>query len=225
MHSFKKLGNLALDIFFPPICLNCKNYLEDSERPNLICDACFKSIEINKIVFRPQGNFILAAAASYENPALRNLIHYFKYEGFLQAQKPLGEILISYINNLDIDFKNYLIIPVPLYPSKLRKRGFNQSETLGRIISNHFQLSFESNIMERVENTKPQIEMKNHDERKRNLKGAFTVRRENNSKIEKHQIILIDDVYTSGATMNEAVKTLQKAGAGQVIALTVARAG
>ena len=221
MITLLKSWEFILDIFFPPICLSCKKYLEEKEKPDLICGNCFQSIKIYKNLFRPSSQLILAAATSYGNSATKELIHCLKYKGFLKAQKPLGEILIKYLENLNLDLKNYLIIPVPLYYSRLRKRGFNQAEILAEIVSKHFGWQLETRVFKRIRETKPQIEMKDYKDREANIKNCFDVT--NKNAIKNKNIILVDDVYTSGATMKEAIKILKRGGAANIIALTVAK--
>ena len=221
MITLLKSWEFILDIFFPPICLNCKKYLEEKEKPDLICGNCFQSIKIYKNLFRPSSQLILAAATSYGNSATKELIHCLKYKGFLKAQKPLGEILIKYLSNLDLRLENCIVVPVSLYPSRRRKRGFNQAEILADIISKHFGWQLETRVFKRIRETKPQIEMKDYKDREANIKNCFDVT--NKNAIKNKNIILVDDVYTSGATMKEAIKILKRGGAANIIALTVAK--
>ncbi len=223
MVALKKTWEFTLDILFPPICLNCKKYLEKEEKPNLICNSCLDGIDIYKTPFRPRPDLLLGAATSYENPAVRELIHYFKYEAFLQARKPLGEILIKYLSGLDMHLQNFVVVPVPLHPSRRHKRGFNQSEILAEIIAKYFGLQLETSILKRIKETKPQIEMRDYDARKKNIKGSFEIMANKASLIKDAAILLVDDVYTSGATISEAVKTLKRGGAKEIITVVVAK--
>jgi len=222
MMIFKKIWEFALDIFFPPICLSCKKYLEEKEKPNLVCENCLKGIQIYKNLFRSSPNFILAAATSYENKSVRELIHYFKYESWLRAGEPLGNILITYLTNLNLDLKDFTVVPIPLHKSRLRKRGFNQSEILAKTVSGKFNLPLELNALKRKRDNKPQIGMKNYKDRAINIENCFEVIDKN--ALKNKNIILVDDVYTSGATVKETVKSLKKAGVNKVIALVVAKA-
>lgn len=225
MNHLRKIWEFALDIFFPPICLNCRKYLEKEEKTNLICNSCHKSIEINKILFRSSPDFLLAAASSYENEALKNLIHYFKYERFLAAEKPLREILIEYLGKVFAgwDLTDFIIIPIPLHPKRLHSRGFNQSEILANIISKHFDIPLKTGILKRVKNTKPQIETKNHKEREENLKGSFEISADYKDMLKNKNIILVDDVYTSGATMNAAIRIIRRENKNRIIGIVVAK--
>src|SRR3990167_2391241 len=124
MTTLRKSWELVLDIFFPPICLNCKKYLEDNEKDNLVCASCLAGIGIYNNLFYPSPGTTLAAASSYSDPTVRELTHYLKYKGFLKAAKPLGETLIKYMNRLNFNPQDFIIIPIPLHKSRYRKRGF-----------------------------------------------------------------------------------------------------
>ncbi|MFZ1980630.1 MAG: ComF family protein, partial [Smithella sp.] len=159
------------------------------------------------------------AIFSYESFIL-NAIHQFKYKRDLS----IGEMLASFMADFsfpDIDFTDYsLIIPVPLHIKRLRKRGFNQSLVLARAVEHKRQIPVNFSVLKRHKFTLTQTGS-NRDERKENIKGAFEVT--DKKKIDGKNIILIDDVYTTGATINECAKTLIKAGAQKVAVLTLAR--
>ena len=121
----------------------------------------------------------------------------------------------------DFDFTDYsLIIPVPLHIKKLRERGFNQSLILADAIGKKWQIPVNFSLLKRHKFTLTQTGL-NKKEREQNIKGAFEV--SDKEKIAGRNIILIDDVYTTGATINECAKILIKAGAQKVAVLTLAR--
>jgi len=225
MRWLLKVWNVVLDVFFPPLCLCCRHYLENGEKMNLLCERCFVNIDIYHIPFRISPDFMLAAAGSYENKALRALIHYFKYENFLAADKPLGEIMIKHLELARIVPPNALVIPVPLHRKRLRERGFNQSELIGAGIARHFSLTLRTDLLERIRNTAPQMEIEDYDKRRKNVRKSFEVPAERASILIGGTVLLVDDVYTSGATMQEAARTLRRAGAAKVIGVVLAKAG
>lgn len=120
------------------------------------------------------------------------------------------------------NFNNPILIPIPLYKKRLKKRGYNQAELLAREITkrsdNVFALA--TNVLHKIRETKSQVEIRDKKERLKNLRGAFAVK--NPETIHGRNIILIDDVTTTGTTLNEAKKVLEKAGARKVIGVTVA---
>jgi len=220
--TLRRSWELILDVFFPPICLNCKKYLEDNERDKLVCASCLAGIEIYSNLFYPSSGVTLAAASSYSDPALRELIHCLKYKGFLKAGETLGEIFIKYLDRLNFNARDFIIVPVPLYRTRYRKRGFNQAELLAEAVGKHFNRPVLTGALKRTRETKPQIELPDEKARHKNVKDCFEI---NNSKlIDGGSILLVDDVYTSGATASEAAKILRKAGAKQVVVLVVAKA-
>ncbi len=174
----------------------------------------------------------MAAATNYDSEVIRNLIHFFKYQKWSKLQNLLGEILIQYIENCELParqslgagggIENFVAIPIPLSKDRLRERGFNQSGLLAKAVADHYQLDLINNVLKRTKETKSQSGLKDWEERKENVKNCFAL--ENPELIKGKNIILVDDVYTSGATMDEAAKILRANGARKIIALVVAKA-
>ena len=131
--------------------------------------------------------------------------------------KPLGRLMISALpQGVDTD----VIIPVPLHPTRLRAREFNQSLLLADQLSRHLARPVSATNLVRTAATDPQTTL-SRQERLRNLRNAFEIRRP--SDLSGKRILLIDDVFTTGATLNECARSLRNAGAGPVFALTLAR--
>lgn len=249
---FVAIKNTALDILFPPICFGCKNHLEN--RDKFICDACLGSIKINNTLFCPMCQarlpenkricnhglekneefpYLLAAAANYDNKIIQDVIHSYKYTYFDKLSSALGAILTDYLNsvirNSKFEIKNFSVTYIPLHFFRERERGFNQSKLLAQIISKNFNLEL-IDALRRIKNNPPQAKIaknnlqqsKNYENRKKNISSAFQIT--DSEIISGKNIILIDDVYTSGATMSEAAKVLKQHGAGKIIALVIAKA-
>ncbi|MEK7193903.1 MAG: ComF family protein [Patescibacteria group bacterium] len=232
-----KAKNVLLDVLFPPLCLNCRENLDD--RNNLICQNCLGLIQFNNTLFCPvcrarlaenkkichfDSQYLLAAAGNYDDTVLQNLIHYFKYRSFQNLAPILGEILVKYLNLLNLKSlnpKSFIIIPVPLHSKRQRERGFNQAKLLAEIIAKKLNLET-SEALERIKPTKPQVKLKDTEERRKNVADCFTIK--NPELIRDKNIILVDDVFTSGATMDEAVKIIKKNGAKRIITLVLAKA-
>ena len=131
--------------------------------------------------------------------------------------KPLGRLMISALpQGVDAD----MIIPVPLHPTRLRAREFNQSLLLADQLSRHLARPVSATNLVRIAATDPQTTL-SRQERLRNLRNAFEIRRP--PDLSGKRILLVDDVFTTGATLNECAKSLRNAGAGPVFALTLAR--
>jgi len=177
------------------------------------CSACQDS--------RPL--FAKATAYGAYRGELRELIHLLKYEGVLPARHVLGRMLAEAIAKLNIWEGPVLVVPVPLYSSKKRQRGFNQSELIARTaLKNVDTLNFQllTDVLVRERDTVSQIGL-TRPQRAENIRGAFRVAHP--SRLAGHKILLVDDVLTTGTTASECARVLRKAGAESVWVATVGR--
>jgi len=174
---------------------------------------------------RLEPPYIKATAyGSYES-GLRELIHLLKYNQVRPAANVLGRMLAEAMEDLQPLFagSEVLVVPVPLHSGKLRQRGFNQSELIARAAlklkpSARFQLSAGS--LERRRETKSQIGLSRH-QRRENMRGAFAVAKPD--EVNGRDILVVDDVFTTGTTVSECARVLRRAGASKVYVATVAR--
>ena len=229
------------DAFFPRICLACSRILP-SDRPEFFCADCFGQITflhgslcpVCGITFpdSPAGNhlcgscmehtrwFDFARAAVAYDGIILNAIHRFKYGRDLTAGAALASLLADF-DFSGIDFSAFdAMIPVPLHIKRLRERRFNQSLVLARSLGKKQGVAVDFSLLKRRRFTLTQTGL-NKSERDKNISGAFSVNRPDN--IRGRSFLLVDDVYTTGATINECAKTLVLAGAKRVAVLTVAR--
>jgi len=169
---------------------------------------------------KPQ--FGINSAAVYDG-VVREAIHRFKFEGRKRLAGPLGHLLVKYISELpNIDMREmHYIVPVPLHAKRFRKRGFNQAELLSNILSKYYSIPVFP-ILKRTIDTKPQFSLP-IEHRGNNVRGAFQAGVER-GKIEGKNLILFDDIYTTGATINECAGVLRKAGARKVEVVVLSRA-
>jgi ComF family protein len=166
----------------------------------------------------------------YANPAVRELIHALKYGGLRAAAEPLVSVLAEYLSASLKNHPNFagnsIIIPIPLHPGKERERGFNQAliiaEGLKDRMENFQETPLVSGCLFKKESTGSQTEQKDCAAREENVRGSFGLR--DMELISGRNVFLIDDVFTSGATMREAARILKSAGAKKIVAVTVARA-
>jgi ComF family protein len=171
------------------------------------------------------------AYGSYEG-GLRELIHLLKYSGIRPAANVLGRMLAEAITGLEpsldeaglFDEGSIVVVPVPLHKAKSRQRGFNQAELIARTALKFYparqRLQLAPDLLLRSRETSSQIGLTSH-QRRANLRGAFAVGRR--SEITGREVILVDDVYTTGATATECARVLRRAGARKVWVATVAR--
>ena len=194
------------------------------------CAGCGTTSALNNCGFCPACT---RNVVEVENPAGTDVLHIFRYEGPVKeaicrfkysGKKYYGRrfalVASDFIRENNIkDFD--AVVPVPLHWKKEFKRGFNQSAIVASVLAGLLKKKYLPGILLKRKNTSSQTEL-NVEERRKNVKGAFRARRAN--LIKGRKFLLVDDVYTSGATVREAKKTLLAAGAQKVIILTLAKA-
>ncbi len=113
--------------------------------------------------------------------------------------------------------------PIPLHKMRMHQRGFNQAEILGKLVADRLQIPIYTDILLRTRETKPQVEMKNKDDRLKNMHGVFALNVKGKIDVRNKNVLLFDDVFTTGATMRAAAGVLKHSGAKRVWAVTMAR--
>jgi competence protein ComFC len=219
---------LIKDILFPPFCISCRGYLLPEEKNDFLCNRCLGTIIVKRCPVVRNGRERIYAACDYRSDPVRELIKIFKYEGLVQAAGPLSDFMIRHIvdSGLLKEIENVpklIIIPIPLHYSRKLKRGYNQAEELALIIGRKLGIPVRTNAIKRRFPTQPQSRINDMDLRRINMDDAFVPLYDFPDLIG-WTVILIDDVYTTGATAKEAIKALYKSGAKEVIVLTAAEA-
>jgi competence protein ComFC len=202
----KKVINSFLNLLFPIKCLGC------GKENEILCPECLRRIDYPTLL---KSNNILAAT-DYNDELAKRAIWLLKYRGLKQIAEPLAELIKQRILE-KIKIKNPVFIPIPLSSKRLRERGFNQSELIAKYLSDNVI----TNVLYKSRETISQVLVRDRKKRLDNLKGSFAVK--NTELIKDKNIILIDDVSTTGATISEAKKVLRDAGAKNIMALVVAR--
>jgi len=246
LKPLSRLKAFILDLLFPLECLGC------GREKAWLCPACFRRLKFGheKIIDREKNNNLKAPALNkifiagdYDDALLADLIKKFKYHFLTALGKPLADFLTIYwsgqltLLNLDnlpaadeamfpsrsrIIPDNVLIIPIPLSKKRRRWRGFNQAEILARGFAAHFGYEL-SDRLKRIKHRPAQASL-NERERLKNISGVFAY--DNSSPaadISGRTIILVDDVVTTGATLNEAALALRAQGATKVYGLVLAK--
>ncbi|KKU86511.1 MAG: hypothetical protein A2667_03465 [Candidatus Wildermuthbacteria bacterium RIFCSPHIGHO2_01_FULL_47_27] len=237
MRQLETVTNLALDIAFPPACANC------AEAGKWLCEDCFSLVEIFENQYCPfcvspkivSGGGTcdkcrktkklngLFCATTYKNTIARGLIRRLKYPPALAAcfAPVLSSFIITHFQLLNKkDFASYLWIAVPLHKKKLKRRGFNQAALIAKELARRLGGDFAENMLTKIRFTPSQVEL-NREEREQNIAGAFECA--NPEKVKERDILLVDDVFTTGATLEECAKVLRRAGAKMVWGVVIAR--
>lgn len=232
LRNIKALGQATIDLVFPITCLICGKdgvFLCETcvpklpKEPKQICLVCSLPSAFGKThpncVTRNTADGIISALP-YKNPQIKQLIEVFKYKFVSDLAHILAGLVVDEIHNQNLTeyFSDFAIIPVPLHQRRFNWRGFNQAQLLAEIISAKLSIPLRNEIVIRKKFTKPQVDL-SAEERKKNIDGAF----ECSVPIYGQKFLVVDDVITSGSTINELAKLLKKAKAAEVWGLTVAR--
>lgn len=192
-----------------PYCLICGQPFTSRRGENRICQKCFD---------RPPA-YTAARYVGAHWGGLAEAVVKLKYFNGLDLTDCLSALLDDALDKSDLPSSYDLIIPIPLHQKRLRDRGYNQAFQLCRRLAHRG--SVRSDLLRRIAPTKPQVGL-SAAQRAANVKGAFSVT--DNGRIDGQNILLIDDVHTSGATLGECAGCLKKAGAGGIWAMTLTRA-
>jgi len=221
-----RIFNFFLNLIFPQECLFCH---KEMDRSYPLCRDCEKQIPLfSSWIVPPSTKYLsaLGTASSYKNAILRATIHCFKYRKIISLQYPLAGLLIKFIENnnylLSFQQKDIYVIPIPLSKKKQRQRGFNQVDLIAQIISKHFHWNYIPDALQRIKDNPPQAQIEDTQRRKENVKGIFQMNPLKQNLTEKI-VIIVDDVYTSGATMEEAARILKKTRVKKIIGLVLAQ--
>jgi competence protein ComFC len=165
-------------------------------------------------------HFTTAVAAYRSRGVVRNLVHRFKYDGHLYLRRALAELLLHGLADDRLHAEPIdALVPVPLHPVRRRTRGFNQAEVLARALTSRCGIPT-ADLLRRIRATTTQTRL-DREERMENLRGAFQLR--HTAGVKGKRLLLIDDVLTTGSTLDECARVLCEAGAESVLALVVAR--
>lgn len=243
---FSKTKKEILDILFPISCVSCR------KTDTWLCEECFLKIEIKKIqvcpfcekVFKNQGrtcpkceeSFLrkktpppldgLICASSYKNKLISRLIHLFKYNFISDLGDILGKIAAIGLLENNSPLPDF-IVPVPLHRRRLRWRGFNQADILANFLGQNLapglSVTVKNDIIFRQKYTRAQMKIGDYKERKINISEAFSIREGSSEIIKGNNILLVDDIATTGATLFEIGRILKQNGAKKVFGAVIAR--
>jgi len=229
-----KWYDFIFNLILPKHCLNCK------KEGDWICSSCYSLLNFEKQYClsckkeNKNGYFCnqcknkyfldgVLIAGDYNNKILAQLIKQLKYYHAEDISKILAQFLkdfiIHYQKKNNFQLENFIFMPVPLHIKRENFRGFNQSQKILQEFSKFFKITINTKDLIKIKNTKAQAKL-NEKERKENIKGSFDWK---GLDLNEKNIILIDDVVTTGSTLNECAQVLKNNGAEKILGLVIAK--
>lgn len=211
--------NKIIELIYPNVCGFCNKIISKE----YTCKSCKEKLqyiyESEKQQVSVNDNFdVLICAYKYKSIVRNKILEYkFKNKKYLyrSLSERLHKLLLRYENEIDY------IIPVPIHIKRYFKRGYNQSELVARFLSQNLKKRMLKSVIVKIKNTRPQS-LLTASKRKKNVCGAYKIK--NSKLINGKTILLVDDIYTTGATVNECAKVLKENGVKKIIVATIAKA-
>lgn len=225
-------GELLLNICALPVCDGCLRSIAAFDGPQ--CRICGERLlgqipagaePLCGLCRRARPTYERAFAIGPYDGALRDLIHLLKYQRITPAARPLGQALVASLHAAMAEASEQaVLVPIPLYQGKRRQRSFNQAEEIaqGAVKAAGAKIRIAPELLERVRETVSQTGLTRH-QRRQNVRGAFAVPRRFVGAVKGRNIILLDDVFTTGTTAEECARVMRRAGAAKVWVVTAAR--
>ena len=232
----RKLYNLGLNLLFPINCLGCgkEGFLICPDclvkiplYDKFICPACQRPSLYGKSCPTCRSHLKgIVIALDYHEPIIKKTIQSFKYQPYIFGlAQYFAHLIIKCLKQSPYHFNyfrenNFILIPIPLAKRKLAERGFNQTELIAEVIAKELDWPLETKILFKIKETLSQTNF-SKEERKNNVKNTFLVK--DTTWIKNKNILLVDDIFTTGATLEEAAKILRQAGAKEVWGIVLAK--
>jgi ComF family protein len=234
-NSVRFLFKSLADFIYPPICYGCDAEVEEG----LVCEGCRLALFTHELAVCPkchrpctrtaetcgqcQMQFSLSRvrALGLYVPPFDKLVHAFKYSGKTKVGELLGQALAALVQQDEVLSSADVVCPVPLHPARLRERGFNQSLLLAAAVSMNTRIPLVEGLL-RTRYTPTQTTKASPEKRLKNVRGAFQIRPD--AGIAGKTVLLVDDVMTTGATLDQAAQAMLKGGAASVLGAVVAAA-
>jgi len=215
---WKTFGRAAKELFFPKRCFFCQKYGAS------LCSDCRELMDVSPVHrYDCSKKYLddIYSACVYENKFAQKLIHGLKYKPFAKELAiPAAEIIAGHFSLCGKNTNGCILTAVPLFKKNLRRRGFNQAQEIAKNMAKIWQIPMVDNCLIKIRETENQAKL-TQSQRMGNLRGAFAVADKN--IFRQKNIFLIDDVVTTGATMEECAKVLRRSGAAEVIGICFAR--
>ena len=226
---FRSFSESIVDFIYPKICIISGKRLTEGNSNSFIEDNLLMNIEkANPEEFREfkaalNAEFFFSSYIFRHDNEIQTMIHHLKYKGFTCIGEFLGEKAGNEIINRNKDILNnyHILLPVPLFSSKMRERGYNQSYHICKGLNRIFNLELTVKNILRTRNTKSQTGL-SYEERVKNVRDAFTLEEESIPSLMNKGVIIVDDVLTTGSTIKEIVRTIKRSTNAKVGVVTLA---
>lgn len=215
------LKNSLLDLLFPPVCIHCG--IRITKQTDYLCEECLEKIEYLIPVFTKVEGLsydYLISIAKYRE-VIVSLIHNLKFYNLSSISDFIAELIYKQIKKLKLILDLNIITAVPLHSVRKRERGYNQAALIARKLASLLNCEYNGNIIERVNYTVSQATLE-HEKRVGNIERAFKLKK--NIDLKHKSVILLDDVFTTGSTVEECCKVLKEAEPKKIIVLTMGKA-
>ncbi|MBI4063399.1 MAG: ComF family protein [Elusimicrobia bacterium] len=214
-----------MNFLFPPLCPGCEVYLGIKADPARLCPDCAAGLAAvaREHLFRETGRAgleVLYSLGPYGTEPLTRLIHKIKYEQKDWIVDALIPALRDFLAKARLQDAVDAVVPVPLHPRRLRSRGFNQAELIGRAVGEILGKPVYGDVLKRLKSTRPQMSLAQSQRRKENVKGAFGPA--GRTLNPDQRVLLVDDVATTGATLQECGRVLGGMGVKKIIGFALA---
>ncbi len=236
----REFSSALLDLIFPPVCIHCRSPLSPSSSTFQLCPVCRAQVLLTRPPFclrcsrtitdissvfcpvcrKQKHDFDQAVSCCQYNEVMKNLLHLFKYHHKTALKHFFCSCIYLFLQRYSISLQTFdCIVPVPLHPARFRERGYNQSLLIAQELSRNHNIVLSAHNLLRTRNTKSQTAL-SIKERWTNIQSAFTIKCPFTYKGKN--VLIIDDLLTTGATTSEIAKTLKNDGAKKVAVLTLA---
>ncbi len=196
----------------PPFCIKCGRQLKTSPQIQETCSDCRKD----------NLYFDKAISVFHYDDILKKLVHDFKYKKIASLVKEFSAFIVDFMDEHNIAKESDLVLSIPMHPSRLFKREINPSHILAKNIAKKLKLQYSENLLKKTKNTPPQSKL-NRLERLENIKHSFSLKDDGKLDLNGKNILLVDDLFTTGSTVNECSKILKEARSNRVEVITLAR--
>lgn len=194
----------------PPFCMKCGRQLKESVELTAVCQDCKNDTPY----------FDRAWSACHYDTVLKGLIHDFKYKKITSLSTDFTALIINFMEKHAIGKDCHIILSIPMYPARLFRREINHADILARALGKRLGISYSGNALKKIKNTPLQSRLK-RQERIKNLHSSFSLK--DNSLVRNKNIMLVDDLFTTGSTANECSRLLKNSGAKYIEVVTLAR--